>query len=185
MGIISNDILWSGGIDLFVSPDHFKGGNRIPRDTGLDESCLFSMQMRHCSAGASIPSETMMHFPPLFQISPYFRKNFELWRNLSKFYFFPKNFFIFIRRNFWWPFLLVIDHKFRIFPLFSLFPTLTNFPSVLDKLTCCLHTLPVFRFPPTLTMMHLCITQCTYWTPLLQCFNTLTTVYAIVSHACN
>src|SRR6218665_2347584 len=21
-------------------------------------------------------------------------------------------------------------------------------------------------FPPTLTMMHLCITQCTYWTPL-------------------
>src|SRR6218665_1475123 len=23
-----------------------------------------------------------------------------------------------------------------------------------------------FSFPPTLTMMHLCITQCTYWTPL-------------------
>jgi len=22
-------------------------------------------------------------------------------------------------------------------------------------------------FPPTLTMMHLCITQCKYWTPLL------------------
>src|SRR6218665_4142843 len=28
-----------------------------------------------------------------------------------------------------------------------------------------LHTLRVF-FLPTLTMMHLCITQCTYWTPL-------------------
>src|SRR6218665_2691086 len=68
------------------------------------------------------------------------------------------------------------------FPLFSLFqyiplcfekiiispPTLTNFPPVLDKFTCFLHTLPVFRFPPTLTMMHLCITQCTYWTPLRQ-----------------
>src|SRR6218665_1712675 len=24
-------------------------------------------------------------------------------------------------------------------------------------------------FPPTLTMMHLCITQCTYWTPLTIC----------------
>src|SRR6218665_398354 len=23
-----------------------------------------------------------------------------------------------------------------------------------------------FSFPPTLTMMHLCIAQCTYWTPL-------------------
>jgi len=28
------------------------------------------------------------------------------------------------------------------------------------------HTLSVFRFLPSLTMMHLCITQCTYWTPL-------------------
>src|SRR6218665_3855246 len=32
--------------------------------------------------------------------------------------------------------------------------------------TCFLHTFCVFRFPPTLTMMHICITQCTYWTPL-------------------
>src|SRR6218665_1994866 len=77
-------------------------------------------------------------------------------------------------------FFLVIDHKFQISPLFSLFqyisplfrenysfpPTLTNFPPLLDKFTCFLHTLRVFRFPPTLTMMHLCITQCTYWTPL-------------------
>jgi len=31
-----------------------------------------------------------------------------------------------------------------------------------------LHTLRVFCFPPTFTMMHLCITQCTYWTPLLR-----------------
>jgi len=50
---------------------------------------------------------------------------------------------------FWWPFL-VINHKFQISPLFSLFqyisspvsrkllfpPTFTNFPSVLEKLTC-------------------------------------------------
>src|SRR6218665_3967976 len=45
-------------------------------------------------------------------------------------------------------------------------PTLTNFPSVFEKFTCFLHTLCVFRFPPTFTMMHLCITQCAYWTPL-------------------
>src|SRR6218665_2614620 len=55
------------------------------------------------------------------------------------------------------------------FPPFSrklLFPpTLTNF--VLEKFTGFLHTLCVFRFPPTLTMMHLCITQCPCWTPLL------------------
>ena len=29
-----------------------------------------------------------------------------------------------------------------------------------------LHTLCVFPVPPTLTMMHLCITQWTYWTPV-------------------
>src|SRR6218665_2221992 len=28
------------------------------------------------------------------------------------------------------------------------------------------NALRVFSFPPTLTMMHLCITQCTYWTTL-------------------
>jgi len=34
------------------------------------------------------------------------------------------------------------------------------------KIYVFLLTLRVFRFPPTLTMMHLRITQCTYWTPL-------------------
>ena len=76
-------------------------------------------------------------------------------------------------------FFLVIDHKFRFPPLFSLFqyisplfrknysfPLLLQIsPPVLGKFICFLHTLHVF-FPPTLTMMHLCITQCTYWTPL-------------------
>src|SRR6218665_3327312 len=64
------------------------------------------------------------------------------------------------------------------FPCFSTFsrppvsrkllfpPTFLNFPSVLSKFTCFLHTFCVFRFPPTLTIMHLCITQCMYWTPL-------------------
>ena len=69
---------------------------------------------------------------------------------------------------------LVIDQKFRISPHISppasrklLFPpTFQHFPPVLQKFTYFLHAFCVFRFPPTLTMMHLCITQCTYWTPL-------------------
>src|SRR6218665_1543020 len=98
----------------------------------------------------------MMHFPLCFRFPSCFRKlSYDLF--------------------------LVIHHKFRISPLFSLFqyisplfreffyfpPTLTNFPSVFEKFTCFLHTLCVFCFPPTLTMIHVCITQCTYWTPLL------------------
>jgi len=64
------------------------------------------------------------------------------------------------------------------FPLFSVFqfispyfrkfffpPTTANFPLISINLrdfayfTC-------ISFPSALTMMHLCITQCTYWTPL-------------------
>src|SRR6218665_1573617 len=44
-------------------------------------------------------------------------------------------------------------------------PTFQNLPPVFEKFNSFLHTLRVI-FPPTLTMMHLCITQCTYWTPL-------------------
>ena len=67
------------------------------------------------------------------------------------------------------------------FPLFSLFqyisplfPENDNFPLLLlqipppafVKCTCFLHTLCDFCFPPSSTMMRLCITQCTFWTPL-------------------
>src|SRR6218665_908300 len=41
------------------------------------------------------------------------------------------------------------------------------------KLTCFLHTLYVFRCPPILTMMQLCITQGTYWTPLFMTMTNL------------
>ena len=56
--------------------------------------------------GVSIPLESMMHFPPCFRFSPISEKIFWLWGTFFKFYLFPKNFFIFIRRNFWWPFYL-------------------------------------------------------------------------------
>src|SRR6218665_3454886 len=73
------------------------------------------------------------------------------------------------------------SHRLQIFkfPLFSLFqsispisdkffipPTFVNFPSYFVKFPCFLHTFCIFSFFPTLTMIHLCITQCTYWTPL-------------------
>src|SRR6218665_131977 len=75
---------------------------------------------------------------------------------------------------------LVIDHKFTNFelPLFSLFQhisplfrqnyyfTFKNCPPCFLKFTCFLHYFLCILFPPTLTMMHLCITQCTYWTTL-------------------
>src|SRR6218665_2184 len=43
------------------------------------------------------PPETVMHFPPLFQISPYLRKIFGLSEIFLQFYLFPKNFLTFIR----------------------------------------------------------------------------------------
>src|SRR6218665_266587 len=44
-------------------------------------------------------------------------------------------------------------------------PLLFKFSSDLVKCTCFTY-FSCFSFPPSLTMMHLCITQCTYWTPL-------------------
>src|SRR6218665_1218602 len=77
---------------------------------------------------------------------------------------------------------LVIDHKFRISPL-PIFPisppdsrkllflhTFSNSPLFSKNSLAFLHTLCVFRFSPTFTMMHSCITQYTYWTPLLPGF---------------
>src|SRR6218665_389502 len=47
-------------------------------------------------------------------------------------------------------------------------PPLANFPPHNAKFTCFLHTFCLFRFPPILTMLHLCIIQCTYWTLLIK-----------------
>src|SRR6218665_2218434 len=102
-----------------------------------------------CRQGRPSHPETMMHFPPMFQIShPIFEK-FSDSGKFSQFYLFPKNFLIFICRNF---LLLFFPLLLQISPLFY-----TNSPAF--------YILCVY-FPPTLTMMHLCITQCTYWTPL-------------------
>jgi len=94
-----------------------------------------------------------MHFP-LFQISPLFSKNFQTGKFSQKISRFPSA-KISDDLSF-----LVIDHKFRISPLFSLFqyispfsrkllfpPTFKNSPPVLEKFTCFLHTLCI-SFPP-------------------------------------
>jgi len=120
----------------------------------------------------------MMHYP-LFQISLCFRgKIFRLRGNFSKCYLFLPIFSISSAK--------ISDDLFSFFsqlqisnvPLFCLFqyiplvrenyyfpPTFINCPLFSFNLRV-LHTLCVFRFSPTLTMMHLCITQYTYWTTL-------------------
>src|SRR6218665_696883 len=119
----------------------------------------------------------MMHFRPLLQIShPLFSKKFlTLWKifNILPF---PEKFLDFHPPKFLMIFFLVIDHKFRISPYFPCFgpfppvsrkllfplPTLTNFPPCFRKIHLLFTYFLCISFPPTLTMMHFCITQCTY-----------------------
>jgi len=121
-------------------------------------------------AGASIPLR-QWSISSCFRFSPYFQKNFQTVENFQ--------FFVFIRQNFWWPFCLVIDYKFWISHLFSLSeyisplisrkllfpPIFTNSPLFSWNLRGFTYFMCI-SFPLTLTMMHLCITQRTSWTPL-------------------
>ena len=119
-------------------------------------------------------------FPPCFRF-PLFPKKFLTRWEMSTILPFPEKFSDFHPPKFLMTFSLVIDHKFRISPSFPCFctflplfhqnyyslPTFTNSPcfwKIHVFFTCFL----CISFPPTLTMMHLCITQCTYWTPLQQ-----------------
>ena len=98
---------------------------------------------------------------PVSDLPPISETFFELREKCSQLYLFPKKFSIFIRQIFWRPFfLLVIDHKFRMSPLFSLFqyifsifinfsfpPTFTNFPPLFRKIYV-LYILSVFFVSP-------------------------------------
>jgi len=123
----------------------------------------------------------MMHFQStLFQIFPQFPRNFsDSVENFHKFYLFRKEISIFIRQNFWWLFL-VINHKFLISPYFRPFSlSLPLSKKIISPLLLQISPLVSLNFRVfyilsvifvsllTLTMMHLCITQCTYWTPLI------------------
>src|SRR6218665_2023109 len=120
----------------------------------------------------------MMHFTPVSDF-PLFSKNFQTLRKIFTILPFPKKFLDFHPPKFLMTFF---NHRPQIsnfppifavsvhFPLFRenyyFPPYFDKFPPVLGKFTCFLHILRAFRVPPTLTLMHLCITQCTYWTPL-------------------
>src|SRR6218665_2784541 len=68
--------------------------------------------MHSLQSGASIPSETMMHFP-LFQISPLFSKKFRALRKILKMLPFPEKFLDFHPPKFFSPY-------FRCFSTFPL-----------------------------------------------------------------
>ena len=120
----------------------------------------------------------MMHyFFPVSDFPPIFPKNVS-----DSFFQFSNHFSHFNPPKFLqMTFHLVIHYKFLIpSPIFAVsvnFPPIWGkllFPLLLQisypwfrKIYVFLHTLCVYRFPLSLAMTHLCITQCTYWTPLL------------------
>ena len=137
----------------------------LPRLCCGENSDDFSFSPRQ-PAGASIPLETMMNFPPVSDFPLFFEK-FSDCGKFSLFY----------------PFLVIFfSHRPQIlnfppyFPCFSTFPPLFRenyYSPLLFKISSYfrkIHLLFTYflciSFPPTLTMMHLYITQCTYWTPL-------------------
>ena len=123
----------------------------------------------------------MMHFPPCFRFLPCFRNFFQTpWKifPISQLYLFPKMF----RFNPPKFLITIFSNLLQIlnFPLFSLFqyispyfakiiiffPHFSKFAPYFRKIYVLFSYFMCFSFPPSLTMMHLCITQCTYWTPL-------------------
>src|SRR6218665_252193 len=113
----------------------------------------------------------MMHFPP-FQISSLFSKNFQtLWR-IFQILPFPEKFFHFHPPKFLMTFsnfppILPVSVHFSPVSRKLLFPPFfEQFPPVFQKIHLLFTYFMCISFPPTLTMMQLCITQCTYWTPL-------------------
>src|SRR6218665_1624185 len=93
----------------------------------------------------------MMHSPPVSDF-PLISKNFQTLLNIFTILPFPDIFPVSVHPP--------VSRK-LLFPYFEKFS-----PLFYKNSLAFLYTLFVFRFPPTLTMMHLCITQCTYWTPL-------------------
>src|SRR6218665_1536825 len=89
--------------------------------------------------GASIPPEAMMHFTPCFRFPPLFSKNCLTFWKISKMLPFPDKISYFHPPKFLTTFFLVIDHKFRISPLFYYIS-----PLIRENLLC-----PYFsKFPP-------------------------------------
>src|SRR6218665_572084 len=123
-------------------------------------------------AGASIPPETMMHFPPVSDFPPPFSKNFLTLKKIFTILPFSEKFLDFHPPKFLMTFF---SHRPQIlnspifpvsvhFPPISrklLFPTyFDKFPPILDNFICFLHTLRVFRYPLLLPMHVLDASDC-------------------------
>ena len=127
-------------------------------------------------------------FPAVSYFPPIFEKFLDFLENLWNFPF-PQKKSHFHPPKFLTTFFLVIDHKFRNFefppcfacftafppdsrkflisPLFSkISPLFSKISPLFSKNSTAIYILYVYFSLPTLTMMRLCITQCTYWTPL-------------------
>ena len=99
------------------------------------------------TAGASTPSEAMMHFPPCLRFPPYFREIFRLCGKCSNFTF-SRKISRFSSAKISDDLFLVIDHKFQISPVF---PVPVHFPPVSRKLLF----LPYFdKFPLCFRKFH-------------------------------
>src|SRR6218665_688166 len=122
----------------------------------------------------------MMHFPPVSDFSPISQK-ISRSGEFPQFDLSPKKISDFHPPKFLTTFFYSLTPIFNFPPIFPIsihFPPISgnfefppyfwkNFPSDFVKFTFFLHTLRVLFSQHTLPMMHLCITQCTYWTPLL------------------
>ena len=111
-------------------------------------------------ARASIPSEAMMHLPPVSDFPPIFDKfsdsvenvqNFTFSRQISRFSSakISDDLFLVIDQNFEFPLFFLFQHISPCFAKIIISPTFKNFPPVLEKFTCFLHTLCV-SFSPLL-----------------------------------
>jgi len=118
-------------------------------------------------------------FPPCFRFpSPLFPKIYQTPWKIFPISPFPTKLLRFSSAKISDDFFVVIDWKcwiFTYFRCFSTFPLfreiiislyLFKFPLWFRKIYVFFTYFMYFLFPPSLTMMHLCITQCTYWTPL-------------------
>ena len=121
--------------------------------------------------GASIHPEAMMHFPSVSDFPP-FPKNFQTPWKISKTLPFPEKLFDFHPPKFLMTFF---SHQLQISnfpPIFGiaihslcfdkiiLSPYLYKFPPCFRQIYVFFTYFLCFTFPPTFTMMHLCITQC-------------------------
>jgi len=114
-------------------------------------------------------------FPLCFRFSPYFKKYFRLRGKFSQFYLFPKKFLDFHPTKFLMTFfshqlqILNFPLCFRCFSTFLLFRKIFCFPHI-SKFSFWFLKIYVFftyfHFPLVWPWCILCITQCTYWTPL-------------------